>query len=225
MPGWISSASTDPPADPRGARRHAPARTPGWQRALKAAVFLAALLPLARLVAAGTAGAFGGLGANPVEFVTRSTGTWTLVFLCITLSVTPLRRISGWRWPQRLRRMLGLFAFFYGALHFTTYLWFEQWFEVRAIVIDVIERPFITAGFIAFVLMVPLAVTSTDAMVRRLGRQWSQLHRLAYVIAPVGVLHFWWHKAGKNDLAEPAIYAAIVIALLGWRLFDHLRRR
>jgi methionine sulfoxide reductase heme-binding subunit len=225
MPGWTSSASTDRPVEPRDARRRAPVGTSNRLRALKAAVFAAALLPLARLVAAGTTGALGGLGANPVEFVTRSTGTWTLVFLCITLAITPLRRISGWRWPQRLRRMLGLFAFFYGLLHFTTYLWFDQWFALRAIVLDVIDRPFITAGFIAFVLMVPLAATSTDAMVRRLGRQWSQLHRLVDLIAPFGVLHFWWHKAGKNDLAEPAIYATVVIVLLGWRVFDHLRRR
>jgi methionine sulfoxide reductase heme-binding subunit len=225
MRGWTSSASTDPAQAHRPARRSAPARTPGWLRGLKATVFVAALLPLARLVAAGGYDAFGGLGANPVEFVTRSTGTWTLVFVCITLAVTPLRRMLGWHWLLRLRRMLGLFAFFYGALHFTTYLWFDQWFDLRAILVDVIDRPFITAGFTAFLLMLPLAATSNDAMIRRLGRRWSQLHRLVYVTAAAGVLHFWWHKAGKNDLTEPAIYAVIVIALLGWRLFDRLRRR
>jgi methionine sulfoxide reductase heme-binding subunit len=198
---------------------------PAWLRWLKAAIFVAALLPLARLVFAGATGAFGGLGANPIEFVTRSTGTWTLVFLCITLAVTPLRRLSGWHWLLRLRRMLGLFAFFYATLHFITYLWFDQWFDLQAIVIDVIQRPFITAGFVAFVLMVPLALTSNDAMVRRMGRRWSQLHRLVYVIAIAGVLHFWWHKAGKNDLTDPIIYGSIVAALLGWRLLDRFRRR
>lgn len=200
MPEWTSSGSTS-------------------VRLLKALTFCIALLPLARLVAGGTSGLFGGLGANPIEFVTRSTGTWTLVFLCITLAVTPLRRLSDWRWPMRLRRMLGLFAFFYGSLHFTTYLWFDQWFDLLAIVADVIERPFITAGFVGFVLMVPLAATSTDAMVRRLGRRWSVLHRLVYLVAVAGVLHFWWHKAAKNAIGEPAIYAGVVALLLGWRLY------
>jgi methionine sulfoxide reductase heme-binding subunit len=221
MRAWISSVSTDP----RRPARRAPARTPGWLRGLKVALFVAALLPLGRLVAAGTYGAFGGLGANPVELVTRSTGTWTLVFLCITLAVTPLRRLTGWSQLIRLRRMLGLFAFFYGTLHFVTYLWFDQWFDARAILLDVIDRPFITAGFVAFLLMVPLAATSTDAMVRRLGRGWGRLHQLVYVVACAGVLHFWWHKAGKNDLFEPAVYGSIVAVLLGWRLIARLRRR
>jgi sulfoxide reductase heme-binding subunit YedZ len=193
--------------------------------AIKAMVFVLALGPFARLVLAGTMGAFGGLGANPVEFVTRSTGTWTLVFLCITLAVTPARRLTGWNWLQRLRRMLGLFAFFYGALHFTTYFWLDQWFDLAAIVKDIVKRPFITVGFAAFLLMIPLALTSTDAMVRRLGRRWGKLHRLVYAVAIAAILHYWWHKAGKNDYSEVGWYAAVVIGLLGWRLFDRWRKR
>ena len=193
--------------------------------AIKAVVFVLALGPLARLLLAGTTGAFGGLGANPVEFVTRSTGTWTLVFLCITLAVTPARRLTGWNWLQRLRRMLGLFAFFYGALHFTTYFWLDQWFDLAAIVKDIVKRPFITMGFAALVLMIPLAITSTDAMVRRLGRRWGALHRLVYVVAMAAILHYWWHKAGKNDFSQVGWYAAVVIGLLGWRLVDRWRKR
>ncbi len=196
-----------------------------WLPALKALLFVAALLPLARLVLAGTLDWFGGLGANPIELVTRSTGTWTLVLLVASLAVTPLRRATGLHWMVRLRRMLGLFAFFYAVLHFTTYLWFDQWFDVKAIVKDVIKRPFITMGVLAFVLMIPLAATSTDAMVRRLGRRWSTLHRLVYAVAAAAILHYWWHKAGKNDFSEVGWYAAAVVLLLGWRVFDRLRAR
>jgi sulfoxide reductase heme-binding subunit YedZ len=201
------------------------AGTPALLRVLKAVLFTVSLAPLARLVLAGTHGWFGGLGANPVELVTRSTGTWTLVFLCLSLAVTPVRRLSGWNPLIRLRRMLGLFAFFYGVLHLTTYVWFDQWFDPGAIVTDVIKRPFITMGFLAFVLMVPLALTSTDAMVRRLGRSWGRLHRLVYPVALAAVLHYWWHKAGKNDFSEVGWYAAVVALLLGWRLYDRWRNR
>lgn len=194
-------------------------RALGW---IRAAVFVAALLPLARLVALGYADR---LSANPVEFVTRSTGTWTLVMLCITLSVTPLRRLLGWNWLLRLRRMLGLFAFFYAVLHFTTWFWLDQWFDLMAMVLDIAERPFVTVGFTAFVLMVPLAATSTQAMMRRLGHRWQELHRLVYAIAVLGVLHFWWHKAGKNDVAEPLVYALVVGALLGFRVVWHATHR
>lgn len=191
---------------------------PAWA---KPAVFILALLPLARLVALGVADR---LGTNPVEFVTRSTGTWALVMLCVALSVTPIRRLSGWNPVVRLRRMLGLFAFFYAALHFSVFLWLEHWFDVAAMLRDVLERPFVTVGFLAFVLLVPLAATSTQGMIRRLGARWQTLHRLVYLIAPLAVLHFWWHKAGKNDLAEPAIYALVVALLLAWRL-PMFRRR
>jgi sulfoxide reductase heme-binding subunit YedZ len=192
---------------------------------LRATLFVLALLPLARLVLAGTYGWFGGLGANPIELVTRSTGTWALACLVATLAVTPLRRTTGLHWLVRLRRMLGLFACFYGALHFTTYLWFDQWFDLQAIAKDVLRRPFITMGFVAFVLMLPLAATSTDAMVRRLGRRWSALHRLVYAVAVAAILHYWWHKAGKNDFSEVGWYAAAVALLLGWRVLDRVRAR
>ena len=218
MRGWTSGASTDGARAPRGA-------VPSALPAIKAALFAAALLPLARLVLAGTHGWFGGLGANPVELVTRSTGTWTLVCLVAALAVTPLRRATGLHWLVRLRRMLGLFAFFYGALHFATYLWFDQWFDLQAIAKDVFKRPFITMGVLAFALMLPLALTSTDAMVRRLGRRWTVLHRLAYPAAVAAILHYWWHKAGKNDFSEVGWYAAVVALLLGWRLLERLRAR
>ncbi len=194
----------------------------GLPRWLKPAVFLLSLLPLARLFLLGF---MGELGANPVEFVTRSTGTWALVMLCLTLAVTPLRRLSGWNALVRLRRMLGLFAFFYASLHFTVFLWLEHWFDVAAMLLDVLERPFVTAGFLAFLLMVPLAATSTQAMVRRLGSRWQALHRLVYLIAPLAVLHFWWHKAGKNDFGEPAFYGAVVALLLAARLVGRRRGR
>ncbi|MGS0895789.1 protein-methionine-sulfoxide reductase heme-binding subunit MsrQ [Burkholderia stagnalis] len=191
------------------------AAAPRWLAPAKALVFAAGLYPLARLVLFGLTDR---LGANPIEFITRSTGLWTLVMLCITLAVTPLRRITGRAALLRFRRMIGLFAFFYATLHFTTYLWFDKWFDVVAILKDVGKRPFITIGFAAFVLLIPLAATSPRAMVRRLGRHWAALHRAIYAIALLGVLHFWWMKAGKHDLAQPKLYAAIVAALLGWRL-------
>lgn len=182
---------------------------------IKPLIFLAGLYPLARLVFFGFTD---GLTANPVQFITYSTGTWGLVFLCVTLALTPLRRLTGANWVIRLRRMIGLFAFFYVLLHFITYIWFDQWFSVGSIVHDVVKRPFITVGFGAFVLLLLLAVTSPQAAVRRLGRNWQRLHRAIYVAAALAVLHFWWMKAGKNDLFEPKIYAAIVVVLLGFRV-------
>ncbi|NTX28348.1 protein-methionine-sulfoxide reductase heme-binding subunit MsrQ [Burkholderia pyrrocinia] len=188
---------------------------PRWLVPAKVLVFAAGLYPLVRLVLFGLTDR---LGANPIEFITRSTGLWTLVMLCITLAVTPLRRMTGSATLLRFRRMIGLFAFFYATLHFTTYLWFDKWFDVVAILKDVGKRPFITVGFVAFVLLIPLAATSPRAMVRRLGRHWATLHRAIYAIALFGVLHFWWMRAGKHNLAQPKLYAAIVAALLGWRL-------
>jgi sulfoxide reductase heme-binding subunit YedZ len=179
----------------------------------KAWIALACLLPLARLIALG---ASGGLGANPIEFITRSTGTWTLVGLLVTLSVTPLRRLTGRADLIRYRRMLGLFAFFYACLHFTTYVWLDQFFDPAAIAKDIVKRPFITVGFSAFVLLIPLAATSTHAMMRRLGRRWQQLHRLIYPIALLGVVHFLWLV--KKDLTEPLVYGAILVLLLALRL-------
>jgi methionine sulfoxide reductase heme-binding subunit len=183
---------------------------------LRALLFALALLPLARLVYLGFAG---GLGANPVEFVTRSLGTWALVMLCVTLSITPLRQLTGWAWLLRLRRMAGLFCFAYALLHVSTYAVLDHWLDLPAIFADIVKRPYITAGFAAFAMLVPLAVTSTNAMVRRLGaRNWQRLHRLVYVIALAAILHFWWHKAGKNDFGEPTIYAIVIGGLLGVRL-------
>jgi len=176
-------------------------------------IFGLCLLPLGRLVfLAGS----GGLGANPIEFITRSTGTWTLVGLMLTLSITPLRRLSGRAGLVRYRRMLGLFAFFYASLHFMTYLWLDQFFDPAAIARDIVKRPFITMGFAAFVLLIPLAATSTSAMMRRLGRNWQRLHRLIYPIALLGVAHYLWLV--KKDLTEPLIYGGVLILLLAMRL-------
>ncbi len=187
---------------------------------IKRGVFLLALLPCARLFVLG---ANDGLGANPLEFITHETGSWALYLLCITLAITPLRHLSGWNWLVRLRRMLGLYTFFYALLHFTAFLWFDHFFDLEEMWRDVLKRPFITVGFIAFVLLIPLALTSNDASIRRLGRRWKQLHRAIYLIAPLAVLHFWWMKAGKNDLAEPLLFAVIVAVLLVARLI--YRRR
>ena len=179
----------------------------------KVALFFVCLIPLGRLVWL----AFnGGLGANPIEFVTRSTGTWTLVFLLITLSITPIRKLTGQNALLRVRRMLGLFAFFYACLHFTTYIWWDQFFDWVAILKDIKKRPFITVGFACFVLLLPLAATSTNAMMRRLGRRWQQLHRLVYLIGIGGVVHYWWLV--KKDITQPALYALVLALLLGYRL-------
>ncbi|SAL01613.1 putative sulfite oxidase subunit YedZ [Caballeronia fortuita] len=195
---------------------------PRWLVPVKIVVFIAMLFPLARLVLLG---ATGGLGANPIEFITRSTGLWTLVYLCITLAITPVRRLTGVTALVRFRRMIGLFAFFYAVLHFTTYIWFDKWFDVAAMLKDIGKRPFITVGFAAFLLLIPLAVTSPKAMVRKLGRRWQTLHRAIYLIAVLAILHFWWMKAGKHDLELPKIYGAIMIVLLGWRVIAWLRTR
>jgi sulfoxide reductase heme-binding subunit YedZ len=183
---------------------------------VRGAVFLAALLPFVRLLALGVTN---NLGANPVEFVLRSLGTWTLVLLLLTLSVTPLRRATGWAWLARLRRMLGLYAFFYGSMHVTAYVWIDHFFNWPEIWTDIVKRPYLTFGFVAYVLMVPLAVTSTNAMAHRLGgRNWQRLHRAVYAIGVLGVLHYWFHKLAKNDVAQPAIYALVLGTLLGARL-------
>lgn len=191
--------------------------TPKQIGLVKAVIFVAALVPFARLVLFAFTDR---LGANPIEFITRNTGDWTLYFLCLTLSVTPLRRITGANWLIKLRRMLGLFAFFYVTLHFTTFLWFDHFFDLDEMLRDVVKRPFITVGFTAFVLLIPLAATSTNGMVKRLGgKRWLWLHRAIYLIAPLGILHFWWMKAGKNDFAEPTLFGTIVALLLLSRVY------
>ncbi|NHZ33656.1 sulfite oxidase heme-binding subunit YedZ [Massilia rubra] len=184
--------------------------------AIKAALFALALVPLARMVYLTVSGQL----VEPLEFITRGTGDWVLYLLCITLALTPLRRLTGWNWLVKLRRMAGLFTFFYGCLHFLTFLWFDHFFDVAEMFRDVLKRPFITVGFIAFVLLIPLAVTSTNGMIKRLGgKRWQWLHRLIYVIAPLAILHFWWMKAGKNNFTEPLITGAIVALLLGLRVW------
>lgn len=211
MPAWTSRSSTDR----LGAARAWPERVRPFDL-LRAALFVVSLGPLLRLFWLGWSD---GLSANPVEFVTRSTGTWALVFLCLSLSMTPLRRLTGLAQWIRLRRMLGLYSFFYATLHFALWFWVDHRFDVADMWRDVEKRPFITAGFVAFVLLVPLAATSTNGMIRRLGRNWQRLHRLVYVIAVAAILHYWWHKAGKNDFSTVGIYAAVVSGLLGLRLW------
>jgi sulfoxide reductase heme-binding subunit YedZ len=187
-----------------------------WMRFVaKPLVFAAALMPAAWL---GVRILNNDLGTNPIETLNRYTGDWTLRFLLITLAVTPLRRVSGWNVLLRFRRMLGLFAFFYACLHFLSYALIDQYFNLPEIVKDVIKRPYITVGFTAFVLLIPLAATSTAAMVRRLGaRRWQRLHRAVYGIAVLGVVHYWWLV--KSDIREPLLYAVILALLLALRAF------
>jgi methionine sulfoxide reductase heme-binding subunit len=182
-------------------------------RLLKVVVFLLCLVPLSVLVWKGFNGL---LGANPVDVITRSTGRWTLTFLLITLSMTPLRKFAGLPWLVRFRRMLGLFAFFYGTLHMMTYVWLDKSFDVHAMLHDIYKRRFITAGMTAFTLMLPLALTSTAGWIRRLGgKRWQKLHRLIYLSAAAGVVHFIWLV--KADLRKPLTYGAILIVLLLYR--------
>ena len=192
--------------------------TPTVQR-VKWALILLGMLPLIRLVV----GYFTNqLGANPIELITRSTGTWTLVGLAVTLSITPLRKLLNWPWLIRLRRTAGLLAFFYVCLHFTTYIWFDRFFDVEDIIKDVIKRPFITVGFAAFLLFIPLAVTSNNAIIKKLGAKlWQRIHYLVYLIAILGVVHYWWLV--KKDLTQPIIYACVFAVLLGLRVIWKLR--
>jgi methionine sulfoxide reductase heme-binding subunit len=191
------------------------------QPLLKGGVFGACLMPLA--VLAGQALTHN-LGANPIAEITAQTGIWTLRMLLITLAVAPARRLTGWNRLIQLRRMLGLFAFFYGSLHFLTYIWLDQFFVLEDIIADVMERPFITVGFASFALLIPLAVTSTTAMIKRLGGKWWQrLHRLVYAIAIGGVVHYLWLV--KADIQQPLLYGGILGVLLAYRLWDMYGRR
>jgi sulfoxide reductase heme-binding subunit YedZ len=181
---------------------------------LKISVFLLALVPITKLAVDGY---FGNLGANPIEKITHNTGYWTLTFLLITLTITPLRRLFSWLWLARLRRMLGLFAFFYASLHFLTYLVLDQFFDWASIVKDIVKRPYITVGFPAFVLLIPLAITSNNRLTKLLGgKRWRLLHRLIYPIAIGGVVHFWWLV--KKDITEPLTFTALLGVLLAVRL-------
>ncbi|HET6566099.1 MAG TPA: protein-methionine-sulfoxide reductase heme-binding subunit MsrQ [Xanthomonadales bacterium] len=191
----------------------------GW---LKASIFLLCLVPLAKLLLEtfGVAGL--SLGANPVEELIHRCGIWGLNFLLVTLAITPLRKITGKAWLLRLRRMFGLFAFFYILLHFLVYAGLDQRFDVRVIIEDVIERPYITLGMTGLLLLLPLAITSTNGWMRRLGRRWQKLHWLVYVIAILGVWHFFWQV--KLDIREPLVYIAILAVLLGFRLVVSWRK-
>jgi len=183
----------------------------GW---LKVVIFPVCLVPLGLLVQNA---ANASLGANPIEAITHSTGDWTLRLLLVTLAITPLRKLTGQLWLIRLRRMFGLFAYFYGCLHFLTYIWLDQGFNVHSMAKDVYKRPFITMGFAAFVLLAPLAVTSTRRMIQRLGgRRWQWLHRLIYVSAAVAIVHFTW--AMKKDHHRPIEYGIVLAFLLGYRV-------
>lgn len=190
--------------------------------AAKPVVFLACLLPFAWLFYSALTNQ---LGANPAEALIRATGDWTLRFLCIVLAVTPLRVISNTPALARFRRMLGLFVYFYVLVHLLSYSWFDMGFDVADIVRDIIKRPFILVGFAAFLLLTPLAATSFNAAIRRLGaKRWQMLHKLVYLIAGLGLLHFFWMRSGKNDFAEVAVYAVIIAALLGWRVWQRWGR-
>jgi len=181
---------------------------------VKAVVFLAALLPLSWLIWNFQQGT---LSANPLSDITNETGVWTLRFIVLTIAVTPFRRITGIHEAARYRRMFGLYAFFYGSLHLMTYLWFDKFFDLNDILLDIPKRPFITIGFTAFTLMIPLALTSTRTMIRRLGgRKWNLLHRLVYITAICGAIHYLWLV--KVVTPPQIIYAAIIAMLLGYRL-------
>jgi sulfoxide reductase heme-binding subunit YedZ len=185
--------------------------------AAKPLVFMLCLLPLGWLVYGAVADT---LGANPAEALIRSLGDWTLRFLCITLTVTPLRTLSGWNALARLRRLSGLYAFFYGCLHFLAFAWLDMGLDVQAILADIPKRPFILVGSLGLLLMLPLAATSFNRAIKALGaKRWQALHKLVYVVILLGLLHFFWMRAAKNNFAEVAVYAAIVALLLGWRLW------
>lgn len=186
---------------------------------IKVGCFLLALIPLFRLIILGYNE---DLGANPIEFIERSTGTWALVILLITLTITPIKIIAGIAWPVQLRRMLGLFMFFYACLHISTYVWLDYWFDWIEITKDIIKHPYVLVGFSAFVLSIPLAITSNQAMVKKLKQHWKKLHQLVYIIAILGVVHFLWLV--KKDLTEPLIYALVLAILLGIRLVNAYKK-
>ncbi|MGH8167435.1 MAG: sulfite oxidase heme-binding subunit YedZ [Woeseiaceae bacterium] len=188
----------------------------------KPLVFMLCLVP-AVLVVTDAFEITGGLGANPVEAIQDRFGIWGLRFIVVTLTVTPLRQFTGWNWLLRFRRMLGLFTFFYVLMHFLTWLILDQGLQMSAIAEDIVKRPFITIGFTALLLLIAMAATSTNGMRRRMGKRWQQLHYSAYLVGILGVWHFWWQV--KLDTSEPAFYAAILTALLGYRLHRHLQRK
>jgi sulfoxide reductase heme-binding subunit YedZ len=191
--------------------------------ATKPLLFALALLPFAWLVYGAFADA---LGPNPAEALIHRSGDWTLRFLCITLAITPLRQLSGWHALARLRRMAGLFAFFYGVLHFLSYAWLDKGFALPDIAHDIVKRPFILVGSAALLLMLPLAATSFNRAVKALGAaRWQALHRTVYAIVLLGLLHFFWQRAAKNNVADVEVYAVVIAVLLGWRLQRRWQQR
>lgn len=189
----------------------------------KPLVFVLCLLPLAWLVYGAVTG---NLGANPAEYLIRSTGDWTLRFLCIALAVTPLRVLTGTPTLARLRRMLGLYVYFYVVLHLLSYSWFDMGFDLGDIAKDIAKRPFILVGFAGFLLLTPLAATSFNRAVKALGaRRWQMVHKLVYAIAGLGILHFFWMRAGKNNFTEVAMYAVVLALLLGWRVAQYWKKK
>ena len=201
MPGWIYVSST---------------------KFLNAILVIAGLIPLGRLVYLGHQDA---LTANPIEYITRFTGSWALIFLCLTLSVTPIRKLTGLNRILKFRRTLGLLVFFYASIHALIWIWLDQSFDMDAMLGDIIKRPFITMGVISFILLCPLAITSNQKSIHVLKRRWSQIHALIYCIAITVILHYWWHKSGKNDYAQVSVYATVVAILLGYRIATYRLNR
>ena len=198
-------------------------KSPLLHLAAKPLLFAVSLLPFAWLVYAAAANQ---LGANPAEALVRATGDWTLRFLCIVLAVTPLRVITKTPALARFRRMLGLFVYFYGVMHLLSYSWFDMEFNVGDIARDIIKRPFILVGFSAFVLLTPLAATSFNQAIKAMGaRRWQRVHKLVYVIGCLGILHFFWMRAGKNNFAEVFVYATVMGTLLGWRALNFFKKK
>ncbi len=193
-----------------------------FENKVKPLVFLLSLLPFVYLALGFY---LDKLGANPIEKITHETGIWALRFLLVGLCITPLRRLTGNPAWIKLRRMLGLFAFFYACLHLLTYLWLDQYFYWPDIYADIVKRPFITVGFVAFVGLLPLAISSNRVVIKKLGKNWVKLHKLVYLISILVVLHFWWKRSAKLDVQEPMIYAGILFALLGFRIFTLVAKR
>ena len=191
--------------------------------AAKPLLFALCMLPITWLIYRV---ATNGAGANPQEYLIRATGDWTLRFVCIVLAVTPLRTITKTPQLARFRRMVGLFVYFYVVVHLLSYSWFDMGFDVAEIARDIAKRPFILVGFLAFVLLTPLAATSFNAAIKTLGaKRWQLLHKLVYVISGLGLLHFFWMRAGKNNFAEVFVYAVIIAVLLGWRLLEYSKKK
>ncbi len=214
-----SGDTTVAQSSPLAGKKRKANKTRGWiPRVIKPVVFVLSLVPIVLLAISVFTG---NAGANPIETVERDTGEWTLRFICLTLFATPLANLFKSAWPKRLRRMIGLFAFFYAAMHLLSFLWLDHWFAWSDILADILKRPYITVGFLSFLILLPLAVTSNRWAVKRLARRWAALHRWVYVAAVLGVIHFVWLT--KGDQLEPVVYLLILIGLLAYRLVALLK--